>query len=203
MAADPVVYIVDDDDAVRDSLQALLDSRGFQVEAFASGDAFLAAQRLSTIGCVVSDIRMPGLDGLQLQLELKARGVTLPLMFITGHGDVPVAVTAMKAGAVDFIEKPFEDETLLAAIDRAIRLSRESQHRDAEVAETRRRIDELTAREREVLVCLAQGKQNKVIGLELGISPRTVEIHRARVLEKMAARSLSDLVRAALAVGLV
>jgi two-component system response regulator FixJ len=203
MAADPVVYIVDDDDAVRDSLQALLDSRGFQVEAFASGDAFLAAQRLSTIGCVVSDIRMPGLDGLQLQLELKARGVTLPLMFITGHGDVPVAVTAMKAGAVDFIEKPFEDETLLGAIDRAIRLSRQSQHRDTEVAETRRRIDELTAREREVLVCLAQGKQNKVIGLELGISPRTVEIHRARVLEKMAARSLSDLVRAALAVGLV
>lgn len=202
MASDAIVYIVDDDDAVRDSLEVLLDSRGYRVEAFASGEAFLAASPLSAIGCVVSDIRMPGLDGLQMQAELKVRKVELPLMFITGHGDVPVAVTAMKAGAVDFIEKPFEEATLLAAVDRAIRLSREARHRDAEIAETRRRIEDLTAREREVLVCLAQGKQNKVIGLELGISPRTVEIHRARVLEKMAARSLSDLVRAALAVGL-
>jgi two-component system response regulator FixJ len=202
MPPDAVVYVVDDDDAVRDSLQALLESRGFRVEAFDSGEAFLAAGRRSPVGCVVSDIRMPGLDGLQLQAELKARSMQLPLMFITGHGDVPVAVTAMKAGAVDFIEKPFEEDTLLIAVERAIRLSRETQSRDVEIADTRRRIEELTAREREVLVCLAQGKQNKVIGLELGISPRTVEIHRARVLEKMAARSLSDLVRAALAVGL-
>lgn len=202
MPPDAVVYVVDDDDAVRDSLLALLESRGFRVEAFASGDALLGVARFAPVGCVVSDIRMPALDGLQLQAALKAREMQLPLMFITGHGDVPVAVTAMKAGAVDFIEKPFEEETLLAAIDRAIRLSRESQSRDAEIAETRRRIEDLTAREREVLICLAQGKQNKVIALELGISPRTVEIHRARVLEKMAARSLSDLVRAALAVGL-
>lgn len=202
MPPDAVVYIVDDDDAVRDSLQALLESRGFRVEAFASGDAVLAMERFAPVGCVVSDIRMPGLDGLQLQSALKTRDLQLPLMFITGHGDVPVAVTAMKAGAVDFIEKPFEEEILLAAVDRAIRLSREAQGRDAEIAEMRRRIDGLTAREREVLVCLAEGKQNKVIALELGISPRTVEIHRARVLEKMAARSLSDLVRAALAVGL-
>lgn len=202
MPPDAVVYIVDDDDAVRDSLQALLESRDFRVESFASGDAFLALDRLAPVGCVVSDIRMPGLDGLQLQSALKARELQLPLMFITGHGDVPVAVTAMKAGAVDFIEKPFEEEVLLAAVDRAIRLSREVRSRDAETAEMRRRIDDLTAREREVMVCLAQGKQNKVIALELGISPRTVEIHRARVLEKMAARSLSDLVRAALAVGL-
>ncbi|WP_119419147.1 response regulator FixJ [Desertibaculum subflavum] len=202
MPPDAVVYIVDDDDAVRDSLHALLESRAFRVESFASGDAFLALVRLAPVGCVVSDIRMPGLDGLQLQSALKARELQLPLMFITGHADVPVAVTAMKAGAVDFIEKPFEEETLLAAIDRAIRLSREAQSRDAETAEMRQRVDDLTAREREVLVCLAQGKQNKVIALELGISPRTVEIHRARVLEKMAARSLSDLVRAALAVGL-
>ena len=202
MTPEAVVYVVDDDDAVRDSLQALLESRGFHVTAFASGDAFLAAGRLAPVGCVVSDIRMPGLDGLQLQAALNEREMQLPLMFITGHGDVPIAVMAMKAGAVDFIEKPFDEETLLAGIERAIWLSREAQGREAEVAEMRRRIAELTAREREVLVCLAQGKQNKVIAIELGISPRTVEIHRARVLEKMAARSLSDLVRAALAVGL-
>jgi len=201
--ADAVVYVVDDDDAVRDSLQALLESNGFHVESFESAAALLSVTGFDPVGCIVSDIRMPGMDGLQLQQELKTRGEALPLLFITGHADVPVAVTAMKAGAVDFIEKPFEEATLIGAVDRAIRLSREVRHRDSEAAEHRRRIAELTAREHEVLVCLAQGKQNKVIGLELGISPRTVEIHRARVFEKMGARSVSDLVRAALAVGLV
>lgn len=201
--AEAIVYIVDDDDAVRDSLEALLEANGFRVTAFESGSAFLDTEGLAAIGCIVSDIRMPGLDGLQLQIELKSRGVRLPLVFITGHADVPVAVGAMKAGAVDFIEKPFEEELLLAAVRRAIELSREAGHRVAEVAEQQRRVEGLTAREHEVFTCLAQGKQNKVIGLELGISPRTVEIHRARVLEKMGARSVSDLVRAALALGLV
>jgi two-component system response regulator FixJ len=197
------VYIVDDDDAVRDSLEALLESSGYRVAAFDSGATFLNAGPLAAVGCVVSDIRMPGMDGLRLQAELKSRGVLLPVLFITGHADVPVAVTAMKAGAVDFIEKPFEQSLLMEGIERAIRLSREVKHRDTEVAEQRRRVEGLTGREREVLICLAEGKQNKTIGIELGISPRTVEIHRARVLEKMQARSVSDLVRAALALGLL
>ncbi len=201
--AEGTIYVVDDDDAVRDSLQALLESNGFLVRAFDSARAFLAAGPLDAVGCVVSDIRMPEMDGLRLQAELTARGVALPVLFITGHADVPVAVTAMKAGAVDFIEKPFEQSLLIGGIERAVRLSREARHRDGETADQRRRVDGLTAREREVFVCLAEGKQNKVIGIELGISPRTVEIHRARVLEKMGARSVSDLVRAALALGLV
>lgn len=203
MPGDAVVYVVDDDDAVRDSLAALLESAGFEPVTFESGDAFLHAGTLAGVGCIVSDIRMPGLDGLQLQEALNARQVALPLLFITGHGDVPIAVSAMKAGAVDFIEKPFEEHTLLAAVRRAVGLSQVSQQREQEAAAIRQRIGELTQREHEVMICLAQGKQNKVIAIELGISPRTVEIHRARVMEKIAARSLSDVVRAALTTGLI
>lgn len=203
MLNEAVVYVVDDDDAVRDSLTALLESVGYRVVAFESGDAFLQNEALAGMGCIVSDIRMPGLDGLQLQEALNARGVLLPLLFITGHGDVPMAVSAMKAGAVDFLEKPFDETTLLDSIRRAIELSQASQRQQEEVAVSRQRIDELTPREREVMLCLAQGKQNKVVALELGISPRTVEIHRARVMEKMAARSVSDIVRAAISMGLL
>jgi two-component system, LuxR family, response regulator FixJ len=207
MPSEPIVYVVDDDDAVRDSLTALLDSAGYRVAAFESAEAFLRADPLqggkTDAGCIVSDIRMPGLDGLQLQEKLNARQVRLPLLFITGHGDVPIAVSAMKAGAVDFLEKPFDETTLLDSIRRAIEISRASQQSQAEAAAVRERIGELTQREREVMVCLAQGKQNKVVALELGISPRTVEIHRARVMEKMAARSLSDVVRAAISAGLI
>jgi two-component system, LuxR family, response regulator FixJ len=198
-----VVYVVDDDDAVRDSLQALLDSAGFVVETFETGEIFLDTDELSNIGCVISDIRMPGMDGLQLHAALKSRGVALPVLFITGHGDVPLAVNAMRAGAIDFIEKPFDEEMLLASVRRAIALSRDAQSLEEHTAELRRRTQELTPREREVMIGLAQGKQNKVIAIELGISPRTVEIHRARVMEKMAATSLPDLVRAALSLGLV
>jgi two-component system response regulator FixJ len=203
MPDETIIYVVDDDDAVRDSLAALLESAGYKVASFESGDAFLRAGTLAGIGCIVSDIRMPGLDGLQLQEALNARQVALPLLFITGHGDVPIAVSAMKAGAVEFIEKPFDEDTLLASIRRAVGISQASQQRDLEVVQIRQRIDELTQREREVMICLAQGKQNKVIAIELGISPRTVEIHRARVMEKMAARSLSDVVRSAITAGLV
>jgi len=203
MPNEAVVYVVDDDDAVRDSLTALLESVGYRVAAFESGDAFLRNEALAGMGCIVSDIRMPGLDGLQLQEALNARGVLLPLLFITGHGDVPMAVSAMKAGAVDFLEKPFDETSLLDSIRRAIDLSQASQRQQEEVAVSRQRIDELTPREREVMLCLAQGKQNKVVALELGISPRTVEIHRARVMEKMAARSVSDIVRAAISIGLL
>ena len=207
MPTEPIVYVVDDDDAVRDSLTALLDSVGYRVAAFESAEAFLRTDPpqggKTDAGCIVSDIRMPGLDGLQLQEKLNARQVRLPLLFITGHGDVPIAVSAMKAGAVDFLEKPFDETTLLDSIRRAIEISRASQQSQAEAAAVRERIGELTQREREVMVCLAQGKQNKVVALELGISPRTVEIHRARVMEKMAARSLSDVVRAAISAGLI
>ena len=201
MPSDAMVYVVDDDEAVRDSLVVLLESASYRVMAFESGDAFLAAGRLEGEGCVLSDIRMPGMDGLQLQAELNRRKVALPVLFITGHGDVPVAVSAMKAGAVDFIEKPFEEEALLRSIDRAVKLSQAARHREAERADTLERVAQLTAREREVMERLAEGKQNKVIAIELGISPRTVEIHRARVMEKMAARSVSDLVRAVLTAG--
>jgi two-component system, LuxR family, response regulator FixJ len=205
MPGEAVVYVVDDDDAVRDSLAALLESAGYRVAAFESGDAFLRGDlaAIAKVGCIVSDIRMPGTDGLQMQEALKARQMALPLLFITGHGDVPMAVSAMKAGAVDFIEKPFDETTLLESIRRAVELSQASRRGQEERDEIRQRMDELTQREREVMVCLAQGKQNKVVALELGISPRTVEIHRARVMEKMAARSLSDIVRAAIAAGLV
>lgn len=202
MSSEPTVHVVDDDDAVRDSIAVLLESSGYRVRSFESGDAFLAAEIAPGAGCVLSDIRMPGLDGLQLQAALNARGFRLPVIFITGHGDVPVAVGAMKAGAVDFIEKPFEEAALLRSIERAIRLSQENRHRDAEVEETLERVAHLTARERDVMTRLAEGKQNKVIAIELGISPRTVEIHRARVMEKMHAANLSDLVRAVLTAGI-
>lgn len=201
MPPEPTVYVVDDDDAVRDSVAILLESCGYRVRAFESGGAFLAAEIVPGAGCLLSDIRMPGLDGLQLQAALNERGLRLPVIFITGHGDVPVAVDAMKAGAVDFIEKPFQEAALLRSVERAIRLSQEVRHRDAEVEEILERVRHLTAREREVMARLAEGKQNKVIALDLGISPRTVEIHRARVMEKMGAANISDLVRAVLTAG--
>ena len=203
MRPDAIIYVVDDDEGVRDSLHALLESNGFAVAAFEAGEALLATGELAPVGCIISDIRMPGLDGMQLHAALKAKGIRLPVLFITGHGDVPLAVSAMRAGAADFIEKPFEGESLLASVERAVALSRDARQQDSEAAEVRSRIESLSPREHEVLIGLAQGKQNKVIAIELGISPRTVEIHRARVMEKMSARSVSELVRAALAMGLV
>jgi FixJ family two-component response regulator len=191
----PSVFIVDDDPAIRIAMQALMDSVNIAHEIFASGDEFLESFDERRAGCLVLDIRMPGLGGLELQDELIKRDSTLPIIFITGHGDVPMAVDAMQKGAVDFIQKPFRDQDLLDRIHEALRTDqqrRKQQQKHAEVAE---HIARLTNREREVFDLVVTGKPNKVIAYELGVSQRTVEIHRARVMEKMQARSLADLVR--------
>ena len=198
---DSEVLIVDDDAAVRDSLRALLESSAFSVREFESAKALLQTPELGRSACVIADIRMPDMDGLALQEELIKRQVGVPVIIVTGHGDVPLAVRAMKAGAVDFIEKPFDEQLILDSVGRAIALSKEtrSQASYSHAAETR--IAALTARERQVLEHLVAGRANKVIAHELDISPRTVEIHRAHLMEKMEARSLSDLIRLALAAG--
>ncbi len=191
----PTVFIVDDDPAIRFAMQALMDSVNVEHEIFASGDEFLESVDDRRAGCLVLDIRMPGLGGLELQEELLQRGSTLPIIFITGHGDVPMAVEAMQKGAVDFIQKPFRDQDLLDRIREALKTDqerREEQQKHTEVAE---RLARLTNREREVFDLVVTGKPNKVIAYELGVSQRTVEIHRARVMEKMQARSLADLVK--------
>ena len=191
----PTVFIVDDDAAIRIAMQALMDSVNIAHAIFASGDEFLENFDERRAGCLVLDIRMPGLGGLELQDELIKRDSTLPIIFITGHGDVPMAVDAMQKGAVDFIQKPFRDQDLLDRIHEALRTDqqrREEQQKHAEVVE---RLARLTNREREVFDLVVTGKPNKVTAYELGVSQRTVEIHRARVMEKMQARSLADLVR--------
>lgn len=196
------ILIVDDDADVRDSLQALLESAGYAVRAFDSARKVLADRELGKGGCLIADIRMPDMDGLALQEELVHRQIGLPVIVVTGHGDVPLAVRAMKAGAVDFIEKPFEADIILTSVARALAQSGQARSLAtlAEAAESK--IALLTARERQVLEHLVAGRSNKVIAYELDISPRTVEIHRAHLMEKMQARSLSDLVRSALAVGI-
>jgi two-component system response regulator FixJ len=198
--ADPIL-IVDDDADVRDSLRALLESAGFDVRDFDSAKAILADGGLDQAACLIADIRMPDMDGLTLQEELAHRKIGLPVIIVTGHGDVPLAVRAMRAGAVDFIEKPFDDELLLQSIKQALALRKESRGQASLAQTAAARIGLLTERERQVLECLVAGKANKVIAYELDISPRTVEIHRAHVMEKMQARSLSDVVRLALAAG--
>jgi|SRR5258708_3616266 len=200
--ADKTVLLVDDDADVRDSLRALLESAGFAVKDFESGRKLLADPALVDAGCLIADIRMPDMDGLALQEELAARKIGLPVIIITGHGDVPLAVRAMKAGAVDFIEKPFDDELLLASVRRALALAGQSRNQASLVQAAEEHIAQLTARERQVLEQLVAGRSNKLIAYELDISPRTVEIHRAHLMEKMQAKSVSDLVRMALAVGI-
>jgi len=191
----PTVFIVDDDASIRFAMEALMESVNLEHEIFASADEFLEKNTDQRPGCLVLDIRMPGLGGLELQEELIRRGNTLPIIFITGHGDVPMAVEAMQKGAVDFIQKPFRDQELLDRIREALATDqhrREEQQQHEEVAS---RLDKLTNREREVFDLVVTGKPNKVIAYELGVSQRTVEIHRARVMEKMQARSLADLVK--------
>lgn len=195
------VYVVDDDEAVRDSLQALLESRGYVVSAQASAEVFLASFRPGPVACAVVDLRMPGMDGLTLIERLMAGGARLPVIMVTGHGDVPLAVRAMKAGATDFIEKPYSNEAILAAVSKALGMAGQTAHDDVSSQETATRIAALTPREREVLDLLVVGHPNKIIAFELKISPRTVEIHRANLMKKMQAGSLSHLVRMALAVG--
>jgi FixJ family two-component response regulator len=191
----PTVFIVDDDAAIRFAMQALMDSVNLNHEIFASADDFLEKFGEQRPGCLVLDIRMPGLGGLELQEELIKRGNTLPIIFITGHGDVPMAVEAMQKGAVDFIQKPFRDQELLDRIREALTTDEERREEQQHHAEVAGRLERLTNREREVFDLVVTGKPNKVIAYELGVSQRTVEIHRARVMEKMQARSLADLVK--------
>jgi two-component system response regulator FixJ len=195
----PTVFIVDDDPAIRIAMQALMESVNLNHEIFASADEFLAAGTDQRAGCLVLDIRMPGLGGLELQQELIERGNAPPIIFITGHGDVPMAVEAMQKGAVDFIQKPFRDQDLLDRISEALKTDKEQRKEQQEHAEVAGRVDKLTKREYEVFDLVVTGKPNKVIAYELGVSQRTVEIHRARVMEKMQARSLADLVKMHLA----
>ena len=189
------IFVVDDDSAVRDLLTLLLETSGYRVASYASGLAFLEALPSSASGCVLVDVLMPNMGGFEVQQELLRREVQLPVIVITGHGDVPLAVRAMKAGAADFIEKPYAEDALLAAVERALQINRASSGERAAAAAIRERAAQLTAREREVLAHLVGGHPNKVIAYRMSISPRTVEIHRARVMDKMAARTLSDLVR--------
>jgi two-component system, LuxR family, response regulator FixJ len=197
MARDAVVHLIDDDDGVRQAVAFLLTTSGFAVRVYESAPAFLGALPTVQSGCIVTDVRMPEMDGLELQRQLKLRGVGLPVIVITGHGDVPLAVEAMKAGAVDFIEKPFNDEKLLSAIRVAIDRHARNSHRDDEIATIRSKLDALSPREREVLDGLVAGLPNKTIAYDLKISARTVEVHRANLMARMGAGSLADLVRMA------
>ncbi len=190
-----VVYVVDDDEPVRDAIGMLLDTVGVTYEAFPDAQAFLGAFDQNAHACLVLDIRMPGMSGLELQEELNNRGVNLPIIFITGHGDIPMAVEAMRRGAVDFIRKPFRDQELLDRIHEAMALDEAQRLQDANVDEARTLVDSLTPRETEVFERVTDGQANKVIAIELGISERTVEIHRSQVMHKTESRSLADLVR--------
>ena len=191
----PTVFVVDDDAGIRAAMQALLASVDLDCEVFASADDFLDKRHDARPGCLVLDIRMPGLGGLELQEELLRRDDPIPVIFITGHGDVPMAVDAMQKGAVDFIQKPFRDQDLLDRVHDALKVDAEQRTAIAQQRAVTRRIERLTKREAEVFDLVVTGKPNKVIAWELGVSQRTVEIHRARVMEKMQARSLADLVR--------
>lgn len=198
MLTSAVIHLIDDDDGVRKSLAFTLTTAGLAVRAYESGTAFLQALDGLQPGCIVSDIRMPGIDGLELQRRLTALGVKLPVIIMTGHADVRLAVDAMKAGAVDFIEKPFDDDVLLAAIRVALDRYGKTGEREVEVKTIRQRLETLSGREREVLDGLVAGAANKTIAYDLKLSSRTVEVHRANVMTKMGARSLSELVRMAL-----
>jgi len=193
--AETVVFVVDDDRSVREAIKSLIMSVGLQVETFESAQEFLRSKRLDVPGCVVLDVRLPGLSGLDLQREMAAHAVKLPIIFITGHGDIPMSVRAMKAGAVEFLTKPFRDQDLLDAIQQALARDRESRQQLSQIAELRTRFEELTSREKEVMRLVAAGLLNKQIAGELGISEITVKIHRGQVMRKMGAGSLADLVR--------
>ncbi len=194
-ATENTVFLVDDDDAVRDSVSLLMRSADLRTREFASAAEFLDAYDGKQAGCLLLDVRMPAMSGLELQKELSRRGHALPIVFISAHGDIPMAVEALRRGAVDFVPKPFDDQELLAKVKLALAVGEQRQMEEAERHEVRRRSDSLTAREREVMSQVVQGKANKVIASDLGVSQRTVEIHRARVMEKMQAASLAQLVR--------
>jgi two-component system, LuxR family, response regulator FixJ len=193
-----VVHVIDDDDAVRSSLEFLLQTAKINVRTYDSAKTFLADYKPSERGCIVTDVRMPEISGVELLRRLKEMSIDLPVIVITGHGDVSLAVEAMKAGAVDFLEKPFEDDRFLAAIDGALERNREEGARTAERIQIREKLALLSQREREVLDGLVAGAPNKTIAFDLGISARTVEVYRANVMTKMEAKSLSELVRMAI-----
>jgi two-component system response regulator FixJ len=203
VASNAVVHVIDDDEAVRHALAFLLATAGIPVRVHESGNAFLDTVGDLQAGCILTDIRMPGIDGLTLQRKLTELGINLPVIVMTGHGDVPMAVEAMKAGAVDFIEKPFDDAVLLTSIQAALDRYSEQGRRETESAQIAAKANGLSMRERQVLEGLVAGLPNKTIAYDLKISPRTVEIHRANVMTKMGAGSLSELVRMALLGGLI
>lgn len=192
------IFIVDDDEAVCDSLSILLDSLGFETETFSSAQAFLDNHQ-GDLGCLLLDIRMPGMNGMELQKRLNEMGKILPIIFITGHGDVPMAVEAMKEGAIDFLQKPFSDQDLMVCVKRAFEQLKVEQEEQSVKEANKDCYERLTPREKEVLNYLVDGAANKLIAYELNISPRTVEIHRARIMEKMEVRTLPDLVKKSLA----
>jgi len=192
------IFVVDDDEAIRDSLDLLLKTVGLNATTFGSGDEFLEAYDAGWEGCILLDIRMPGTSGMEVQKRLAESGCSIPVIFITGHGDIPMAVEAMHGGAFDFIQKPFRDQDLLDRIDQALTTSHEPVQQAARKKTVQNQLQTLTPREQEVMQLVVHGSANKVIAMDLGVSQRTVEIHRARVMEKMQARSLAELVRMAL-----
>lgn len=198
MYQDKTVFVVDDDQAIRNSLKWLIESVGMKVEAYESADEFIDNYYPGRSGCLLLDVRMPGMSGLDLQEYFVSEGIRIPVIIITGHGDVPMAVRAMKAGAVDFIEKPFNDEVLLDSIRNALTLEAEQRMEQAQRAEIAARLAHLTPRELEVMEMVTNGKSNKEIASSLGVSSKTVEAHRARVMEKMEAESLAELVKMAI-----
>ena len=203
MQPEPIIYVIDDDDAVRQSLEFLLKTAGIAVCGFDSAKAFLEILPQIRSGCVITDVRMPEITGIELLQKVKTANPDLPVIVITGHGDVSLAVEAMKLGAVDFLEKPFDDDLLLAAVRAALNRDSDAGKRKAELAGIQEKLAELSNRERQVLEGLVAGKANKVIAFDLNISPRTVEIYRANLMTKMSANSLSDLVRMAVMTGVL
>ena len=195
------MFVVDDDASVRKALARLLGSAGYLTETFASAEELLARSDFDTAGCILVDVQMPGLNGLELQHALSAVDRQLPIVFITGHGDIPMSVRAMKAGAVDFITKPFEDDELLKAVALALEKSRAEQNERIEIAAIRRRLSTLTPREREVFCHVLGGQLNKQAAADLGVVEKTIKVHRARIMKKMGAGSLAELVRMAARIG--
>lgn len=191
----PTVFVVDDDEGVRNSLRFLLKSVGLTTQALSSASEFLEIYKPNQPGCLVLDVRMPGMSGLELQEQLNLRGAVIPVIFITGHGDVPMAVAAIQHGAFDFLQKPFRDQDLIDRIQRALERDAHNRATLAQHARNRERLESLTRREQEVMALMTRGKPNKIMAAELGVSQRTIEIHRARVMEKSGAASLAQLVR--------
>jgi two-component system response regulator FixJ len=201
MGGSDLVHIIDDDDALRDSLSFLLSSAGIKTKTYETATGYANDPERGACGCILTDVRMPGMSGIDLLRKLKSDGLAVPVIVMTGHGDVPLAVEAMKLGALDFVEKPFDDDALIASVRSALGEAKRNSVHEEERKEIDARLGQLTARERQVLDGLVAGHPNKVIAYELGISPRTVEIYRANVMTKMQANSLSELVRMALVTG--